>query len=115
MTKRIRIYTGLPKRKQRSLALVPFGKFLNPDLVDAKLGEKISFRSSWRKAEGILAGKTRIDTSSTICALLVKIIYGEDTTLADLQRAWTAFCVAQGLGEYAYSKTEVLLVWITEV
>lgn len=112
MKRPLKIYQLAPKEMQTRFALVPYGRYLNQKLLNAKSGDLVEFCVDWRRDKFVLIRKATLKVNSSVFSLLLKSIYGEDATWQKLSEEWRAQCIVEGLGNKAFSEDEVLLLSI---
>ena len=110
MKRPLKIYQLAPKQMQTSFALVPYGRYLNQKLLNAKSGDLVEFCVDWRRDKFVLIRKATIKVNSSVFSLLLKSIYGEDATWQKLSEEWRAQCIVEGLGNKAFDEQSVLLL-----
>lgn len=94
----------------KGLIIVPFGRYCNPGIEEAKPDAIIDFIESWRKTRVILTRKCRLTINSGAFTFMLKHIYGEQATWNRLKSDWEALCINEGLGAQAFSDKEALLL-----
>ena len=110
MKRPLKIYQLAPKEMQTRFALVPYGRYLNQKLLNAKSGDLVEFCVDWRRDKFVLIRKATLKVNSSVFSLLLKSIYGEDATWQKLSEEWRAQCIVEGLGSRAYDEQSVLLL-----
>ena len=110
MKRPLKIYQLAPKEMQTSLCVVPYGRYLNQKLLNAKSGDLVEFCVDWRRDKFVLIRKAKLAVNSSCFNLLLKSIYGEDATWQKLSEEWRAQCIVEGLGNKAFDEQSVLLL-----
>lgn len=112
MKRTIKIYQTPPKALDGTLAIVPYGLYLNRQLQKANPGELLEFRVEWRRETFTLLHKAKLKVNSSAFTLMLKMIYGEFMTWSKLSEQWRAECILEGLGKDAFDTDTVLLLWL---
>ena len=110
MKRPIKLYQLAPKEMQTMFALVPYGRYLNQKLLNAKSGDLVEFCVDWRRDKFVLIRKAKLAVNTSAFNLLLKSIYGEDATWQKLSEEWRARCIVEGLGGKAFDEQSVLLL-----
>lgn len=111
---KIRILQELPKRRA-VYALVPFGIFCNSEIAQAKPCSIVEFWDEWRHATFKLMRSCKIPVDSPMFTFILRSLYGERMTTAQIMRRWEAMCIREGYGRDGFSRTEALLIEIKEI
>lgn len=94
----------------RPYSLLPFGLYCNRALQNARIGDIVEFCVDWRRDKRRLVRKCKVAVQSSVFTFLMKSLYGERMTWAELSERWRAECIVEGLGRDAFSETEVMLI-----
>lgn len=111
---KIRILQEVPKRRA-TYALVPFGIFCNSGIAQAKPCSVVEFWDEWRHAAFKLMRSCTVPVDSPVFTFMLRSLYGERMTTAQIMRRWETMCIREGYGRDGFSRTEVLLIEIKEI
>ncbi len=111
---KIRILQEVPKRRA-TYALVPFGIFCNSEIAQAKPCSIVEFWDEWRHAAFKLMRSCTVPVDSPVFTFMLRSLYGERMTTAQIMRRWETMCIREGYGRDGFSRTEVLLIEIKEI
>ena len=107
--KPIQISAVAPK-EAKPYAMLPIGLYCNKELQNAKIGDVVEFSVDWRRDKRRLVRKCKVVVQSSTFTFLMKSLYGERMTWAELSERWRAECIVAGLGRDAFSEAEVMMI-----
>lgn len=115
MKRVIKINAELPKTVTVTIAIVPFGLYLNKTIQEAQRGSIIEFCDQWRKGRYTLLHKRKVAVESVEFARLRTLIYGEYVSTASLFDRWEAEALVNGYGRNAFDKEQVLYLELEKI
>lgn len=107
---RIVVHQPLPIEPQGLIAMFPIGMYCNTELMEAKAGDIVELRTSWRRDARIIKAVTRLEIRDRAFPFLLRHIYGDGITLRRLMRDWEVWAETEGLSRKGFSRSEVLVV-----
>lgn len=107
---RVVVNQPLPIERQGLIAIFPIGLYCNTELMKAKVGDIVEFRTSWRADARIIKAISRVDVENRAFSFLLRHAYGETMTIKRLMRDWEVWAENEGLSRKGFSRNEVLVV-----
>lgn len=107
---RVVVNQPLPIEPQGLIAIFPIGMYCNAEMMKAKPGDIVEFRTAWRRDARIIKAITRMEMANRMFSFVMRHVYGDYMTIRRLIRDWEAWAENEGLSRQGFSRNEALVV-----
>jgi hypothetical protein len=114
MAKPIKIQCAAPKSRSVAQVPIPVGLYCNKSLQTAKIGDVVQFQCEWRKDKRVITNICRFRINSPEFTFMLRSIYGENMTIAQLMERWEAWAIVEGIGKDGIDKEQCIIVEVSE-
>ena len=115
MIRPIKIQHPTPKERSVAQVALPIGMYCNKPLQTAKIGEVVQFQCEWRKDKRVITNICRFRINSPEFTCMLRSIYGENMTIAELRAKWEAWAVVEGIGKDGIDKEQCIIVEVEPI
>lgn len=88
--------------------------YCNKPLQTAKIGDVVQFQCEWRKDKREITNICRFRINSPEFTFMLRSIYGENMTIAQLMERWEAWAVVEGIGAAGFDHESCIILEVSE-